>query len=453
MYSRCSRPDCSTLTSTRVDSPSVGQRGAPLLSVSESIVTPRLFKPKEEASAQEASSAALQQQLHGPLKSVACDRALTVKLHWLVRICIILGFLLVALAIVAGYLCCQVRDNKRQEVKANCDEATSSSQQASKPSPQQRAETKMVEQQTHWPVDSQDEHAGYLLQQQQQQLIDNRKAQQHYINQQQQQQQQQLQQYHQQIQQQQQYFPVETETIQTDPTEPSTFAISNRAMPQIPPVVVGRSLETFGRLQRRPTKPSADHIVRRCRSIGGSSLVPQILDMQQQQQQQPMAANQPQAARLATSDRFDSDLRAKSRSQTTIFYEQGQDPFKTVPFSYTRSGYISANEQARDLNNNSSDSISNYDLLVGHQMRPPHEEYGRREQRLSCGLLPMHHQVGLQTLNSYAVTSQFDPQASRQLADMIQQKHRRQVEQAGLTAATIQAQNDIGSSQYQKHQH
>lgn len=176
---------------------------------------------------------------------------------------------------------------------------------------------------------------------------------------------------------------------------------------------------------------------------------------------------------------FDERQRAKSRSQTTIYYGQSQDPFKAIPFCSNQSGYLSdgANINAGaqrsvaaptiqavyDTDSNSYSQGNRHHIvypsntigaacLIKHNNRwasnrlhegapKPPPPPPTRAHLMSAQ--PTQHAEAHQKLHPSShgahLTSQFDPRHnSRQLSDLIQQKHQQHMEQASLTKASLQ---------------
>lgn len=124
---------------------------------------------------------------------------------------------------------------------------------------------------------------------------------------------------------------------------------------------------------------------------------------------------------------FDDRQRAKSRSQTTIYYGQSQDPFKAVPFNN--------NQSSANLNGYLSDGIN----MVNHQ------SHQQRSARV-VGAPPMaelysdYNKYNHPTGAGIKSTCQFDPRNStQQLSDLIKHKHQQHIEQANVTKAFIQS--------------
>lgn len=261
-------------------------------------------------------------------------------------------------------------------------------------------------------------------------------------------------------------------------------------------LILGRSVDpSFGGTQRIRSShqnSSSDNnnnnnfsCIKRRRSIG-SSAAPILM------QEQQWASNGRYRGSLAPQQSvddhrycFDNINRAKSRSQTTIHYDQNQDPFKTIPFNYLNAGYLSDGTTSRRVyltNNNdfiqqqtSSDDdqimLDRQDYLIyqrneqqkqhpdesmSHSLPPEnmHLQYQNNNQRQQFqdshskrwyNFNGPSNQIMQNDINNNMtqsrqklVSSQFDPQQnSHQLIDLIQQKHRQQIEQANRTAASI----------------
>lgn len=230
--------------------------------------------------------------------------------------------------------------------------------------------------------------------------------------------------------------------------------------------------------RRHPLQTSR---IKRRRSIGSSTAVPIELQTRSELQEGCLIGA-----------KLDANQRAKSRSQTTIHYDQRQDPFETVPFSYLNSGYLSDSPAATSQRlyksspsgaTNSYGATQNMDNMtyITNSECQPVESQGIRPSMVASvrpGIIrPQHRwsnikptyvpppQAEVIQLSSHTnqspqqqLSSQFDPQNSRQLIDLIQQKHRQQIAQANRTAATIQElqrqpnlnqqrQNVVGSQQ------
>lgn len=216
--------------------------------------------------------------------------------------------------------------------------------------------------------------------------------------------------------------------------------------------VIGRSaIDQLERMKRR-------------RSIGSSMVLAR-----------QSSVNKPAGKTLPSSNNvhFDDRQRAKSRSQTTIYYGQSQDPFRAVPFNSNQSstnltGYLSDgtsmvnptqqrstravrappfiteiypdydNRQDRHHPSHPSNTINTvyldadrgnrWSLTNEHRNAPP-------PPPSRTHLLPSHHAVG-----GIKSTCQFDPRNStQQLSDLIQKKHQQHIEQANITKASLQS--------------
>lgn len=214
--------------------------------------------------------------------------------------------------------------------------------------------------------------------------------------------------------------------------------MSDFDQPQQQSLVLGRSMVS----SFNDSCPNKQQQVRRRRSIGSS-----------------VAPNIAQTNKQASSSKLNQNQKSKSKSQTTIHYAQNQDPFTTIPFSYINSGYYSdgpdsqkfcqehfAQNQGSYLNNNQlnypiDESISlppengqanlasANNNSISYRQQDLVDQHGRWEKQD----LSTSNQIEQQQ----PLNSQFDPQNSRQLINLIQHKHWQQIEQANRTAATI----------------
>lgn len=250
-------------------------------------------------------------------------------------------------------------------------------------------------------------------------------------------------------------------------------------------LVLGRSIlgESFG--SQNCKIDSAQRIKRR-RSIGSSVVAPSdhILrstsknyNSSQHNQSQHQTALANRDIQTDRGKQLSSSQRAKSKSQTTIHYEQRQDPFETVPFSYLNNGYFSDSNtsphptqqrspppRSYSMNNqalispaevygiDNQNQLNSYqaaqapiaECLETRQSQLQHESADhlvsdqsnraevmriQRWPNLNCCPPPQTEALTQQQLNS-----QFDPQNSRQLINLIQHKHRQQMAQANRTA-------------------
>lgn len=191
--------------------------------------------------------------------------------------------------------------------------------------------------------------------------------------------------------------------------------------------------------------------------------------------------------------RLEPKHKLKSKSQTTIYYEQGQDPFKAIPFNSGGhvADYPSDNQSIRLPRKHYTDQGPNiqprlYSYMDGQQPPPndgdfihnqqagtqrlwsdfepqslpvltnkyqandlfvPNESEDRCRQQMwptesitaeKPSLSLGNHPPNQQEQHNRLSASQFDPQShSRQLIDLIQHKHREQMAQASRTAATL----------------
>lgn len=266
-------------------------------------------------------------------------------------------------------------------------------------------------------------------------------------------------------------------------------------------LVLGRSVvaENFG--TQKNCKIDNSQRIKRRRSIGSAVTIPPNYNLRNvnnnNNNYHPSQQNQNQSvlARHDIQTNFGRQLsagqRAKSKSQTTIHYEQRQDPFETVPFSYLNNGYLSDSNtsphptqrppppQSYQLNDqnllspteaygvNDHSQLASYqataqvpmtECLNTHQSQLQYDSSDRlsnqsnrqevmRLQRwpnFKSNHCPPPQTGALSQQQQQQLDSQFDPQNSRQLIDLIQQKHRQQMAQANRTAnflATQQRQN------------
>lgn len=143
------------------------------------------------------------------------------------------------------------------------------------------------------------------------------------------------------------------------------------------------------------------------------------------------------------------DQRVKSKSQTTIHYEQSQDPFKAVPFNYLGSGNLSMNNPQQQQHLRQHQQV----VVMAPQMNGYPTVMNGNEQFEANQLVP--NSAGWRPANNQQVNnqmyqqqpqqqqlidSQFDPQNSRQLIDLIQQKHHQQLASASQTVASLEHQ-------------
>lgn len=248
--------------------------------------------------------------------------------------------------------------------------------------------------------------------------------------------------------------------------------------------ILGRSEDTFGRRHQLGSQ-----ILRR-RSIGGSAA---LLSQACMQDTETLPATTT-AGHHQRSDqvggRLDPKHKLKSKSQTTIYYEQGQDPFKAIPFgAYLGAGYLSSDDQQKHYHTDATPETvprqprSTYTFMGDQHSADPtnftshnnHQANTHWSTNFEPQSLPMlnnnqqqfqdtfvldnprltNHQPQLWTggddtpmpvasqqpesrQSHQLSTSQFDPQShSRQLIDLIQQKHREQMSQANRTAASM----------------
>lgn len=304
-------------------------------------------------------------------------------------------------------------------------------------------------------------------------------------------------------------------------------------------LVLGRSAELangFGSGSGHPVKQPLAARVKRRRSIG-SSMAPGYRGQNDSSDKSASyhlngtgttaTTNSMQAARFLLASQ-----RAKSRSQTTIYYDQGQDPFQTIPFNNYSHGSNNANHHSNYQTSDSENSNRVYlasefagtevygmptaaatartplesrlqtfainqntdELSVTHSMpqeevahmviptsgannhSPPsnttgtnnsRQDMSRKQQGLRTSHLKGSSFIAppqVETIQVQAARkpisqpqqqqpiSQFDPQNSRQLIDLIQHKHRQQMEEANLTAANLQTSEMFLEIQRQRQQ-
>lgn len=199
--------------------------------------------------------------------------------------------------------------------------------------------------------------------------------------------------------------------------------------------------------------------------------------------------------RSTTSSKLYTNLKAKSRSQTTIYYDQGQDPFKAIPFNRISTGHLPGGARPQqisdsaisastlntlapiDINGNYNYApISNLNDEPGAHSLPPEIDMNQILQASSFNELASRPDI-MQQLQRYTATkptymapaaqkvrqplqprqaeqsSEFDPQNSRQLLDLIHQKHQQQIAQANRTAASINSVATMNFIAAEAHRH
>lgn len=226
--------------------------------------------------------------------------------------------------------------------------------------------------------------------------------------------------------------------------------------------IMGRSMDTFGRGKKMVTsrgQTNESSLVSRRRSIGSST---------RQANETIERSYQAPTEELFNSANLSEGGRAKSRSQVTIHYEQSQDPFKANPFNgLMNAGYMSDGAAIPHVQT----AVDPYEVLAARNIeggftlikRPQTDSEPNEFQILGQIKAPVTGQASLthislagdhgewpqrvsSTTNQNA-TSQFDPQNSRQLIDLLQKKHRTQLAQANLTASAIQHDDLVNESQ------
>lgn len=394
---RCARFDCSTgsessnghlTTSTRHG----GSRG---ISASESIVAP-VLRPNEPPPSG-SSGRSVELATNGWTTTERCDYLLDLKFQWLAKICWALVILLMAMFCTSYCLCLALNKNKSGKSK----QPVSANRRASRSRPSSSSTREILyptqsslnlSGESHLSAPSSWSAGAQVAEAELNKIRDDNV----YLGEQHQ------------------------ELMLADLLAKSAQTIDRKQQhrPQVEPqqiMVLGRSAAPFNTLTNQNHNEPLEVRVKRRRSIGSSMAVAAPFESQR---------NIQQASDWHRGGKLDASQRAKSRSQTTIHYEQGQDPFKAVPFSYLNNGYI-------------SDGAASQRVYLGSGSGAV-DVYG---------ITPQSHQVAMDaqqfampTPKSQApqLSSQFDPQNSRQLIDLIQHKHRQQMAQADQTAAIMQ---------------
>lgn len=425
---RCARPDCSSAINqeARTAWPFSG------FLASESILSP-VIKSAEQSSNKSGRNRLSQELIqHSGWPSERCDSILDLKFQWLVRLCYILSILLLLSFCALLYLCYTCSRSRRNQRAASArtdlgagkstkdskknlylsKQAENMSWSAATATTLTDASNPSSAESAGAGLDHLRQHDAYLLKQHQ-------------------------------------HIMANLMLAQTNTGNNQQAALESQHQ-QVDVPVLGRSVGTFvgSGLQRRQLEAAR---IRRCRSIGSTM----------------------SRVQFSSDDDRHKKQREKSLSQTTIHYEQGQDPFKAVPFNYlTNNGYQSdsttsisrlytgsdAQSQYHDQTNQIAASSGDADLPLKSQLAVPSSETmshslppevqmianNRQHQkpRWQTNIVPSQTQM----INKFAghqpqldqVCSQFDPQNSRQLIDLIQQKHRQQIAQANRTVASLQ---------------
>lgn len=420
---RCSKSDCSapssapTLTNGQQDPRQISFRSN--MMTSESSLFPRFrsiaqdqLEPLGTGTARQVADSSW------PNESRVCDSMLDLKFKWLWRLCWILASLTSLMFIMVLYLCLVIRRKRhKSDSGSNFRGPHSHFVQANErylPWHESRSSKSTSSGSDQATTNSSCIVAGSQLN------------------------------YEQQQQQQQQHFHFG----QHRPVE----SLIDQSAPQGP--VIGRSMDTFGRAKKVPARGPTNEpsLIRRRRSIGSS--------MQQNTGASDLNYQQAKISRQ-NQRKLDDSTRERSRSQVTIHYDQSQDPFKTNPFGgFINSGYMSDGAAVHQSAN--ENTLDAYEVLTGSRhepmsysivKRPPSPAQMDHSDRLHHST-PMGSISGQQPVlarpNEWsnrhnfspveqpAISgSQFDPKNSRQLIDLIQQKHRNQLAQATLTAASM----------------
>jgi len=420
--SRCPRLDCSTMAGNQ---DAAQARVSSLLNqasrgfvASESILSP-ISKPSNE------SLAAKLAETTNSWLGERCDFMLELKFDWLLKLCWILAGLLLLTFLVAFYLCLNLNKSQAQRRQPQREDSTNKSTRSSKKILYSHSDPA---EKSSWSAEMQ---AGEELNDD---IGQDGTTKQH----------------------QQMLF---TNVV------PEDFSTREANISKQEQSLRGRSIESFGRSQRREMQA----LVKRRRSIGSANLATLPHEFQQRSSHQNHVGG-----------KLDAGQKLKSRSQTTIYYEQGQDPFKTMPFSYINNGYMSDSTLSQHVYlGANSGAVDVYGIAPQPQQftNLRHQSFQSPQNNTICQSIPLDNQFSApqqlalrqdisrqprwSNLKSNLVapplntdsnnnqsrkqpSSQFDPQNSRQLIDLIQHKHRQQI----ALAASIQP-NSYASHQSQ----
>lgn len=450
--SRCSRPDCSSKHSVPTSHLPIQ-----LAHQSYTNIPAHLHDPISESASRQSSVNQLQTTDLTALANL-CDTSsptlqYSSRLQWLVKLCIVLGVLFLMALSAALYLCFVLNKSKRdrgikQRMLAKQNGIDLTSDPARPVSDSYVIPSATQSESMSWTATSGSNGDGV----EEKHLIDTMRDDNSYL----------IKQQHQRLLMANGLIGSEDQELEFSRQQQQANVENQRMLPCNQQLVFGRSaIDQLERMKRR-------------RSIGSSMVLAR---------KSVMDKHGGKISNSSNNVHFDDKQRAKSRSQTTIYYGQSQDPFKAIPFCNTQSGYLSdgasINASAQRSTRNVAPSVMpelyNTDYNTHSQRNQHHLAYPSNTISTACmvkhnnrwalkhhdnsvpmpppppppptraHLLPSssqhvesHRKLHMNSPNTHLI-SQFDPRHnSRQLSDLIQQKHQQHIEQANMTKASLQ---------------